>query len=83
MYIGVIHRISDPKGFQEAEAAAMEQGLPEGFDSPIHSATSDHATGICIWRGPSLQDVRQVVESVVGEFSINEFYQLDVDGLPA
>jgi hypothetical protein len=83
MYIGVIHRISDPKGFQEAEAAAMARGLPEGFDLPIHSATSDHATGICIWRGPSLQDVRQVVETVVGEFSTNEYYEVNVDGLPA
>jgi len=48
---------------------------------PIHAATQDHTTGICIWEGKSVEAVREVVESVVGAYSKNEYLQMDVDGL--
>ena len=34
MFVTVIHRIHDPKGFQEAEAKAMAGGLPAGVALP-------------------------------------------------
>ncbi len=82
MYVGVIHRISDPKGFEAAEAKALEAGLPDGVALPIHAATPDHTTGICIWEGDSIDAVRGVVESVVGPYSTNEYLELQVDGIP-
>ena len=42
MFVTVIHRIHDPKGFQEAEAKALEGGLPAGVALPVHAATRDH-----------------------------------------
>lgn len=81
MYVGVIHRISDPEGFQNAEAKALEQGLPAHVQLPIQAATPDHTTGICIWQGESVDAVRELVESVVGPFSTNEYLELEVDGL--
>lgn len=81
MFVGVIHHISDPAGFEAAEAKALEQGLPPHVALPIHAATPDHRTGICIWEGASVEAVRELVESVVGPFSENEYLQLDVDGL--
>ncbi len=30
MHVAVIHRITDPAGFEEAERAALAAGLPEG-----------------------------------------------------
>lgn len=82
MYIGVIHRINDPDGFQAAEAKAVEAGLPSGLAVPIHSATLDHRIGLCIWEGESVEAVRQFVENVVGPYSENEYFELEVDGLP-
>ena len=35
MHVAVIHRISDPEGFQQAEQQAMVAGLPEGFGLPV------------------------------------------------
>lgn len=35
MYVGVIHRVSDPEGFMKAEDDAIDAGLPEGFALPI------------------------------------------------
>ena len=81
MFVGVIHHISDPAGFEAAEAKALEQGLPPNVALPIHAATPDHRTGICIWEGASVEAVRELVESVVGPFSDNEYVQLDVEGL--
>jgi hypothetical protein len=83
MYVSVIHRISDPERFEAAEERALEAGLPEGFSLPIHAANSDHTTVICIWEGESVEAVRDLVESVVGEYSENEYYEMEVDGLPA
>jgi hypothetical protein len=83
MHVGAIHRISDPEGFQQAEQQAIEAGLPEGFRLPVHAATPDHTTGICIWDGPSVDAVRDLVESVVGEYSENEYFEVELDGGPA
>ena len=81
MYVTVIHRISDPEGFQRAEDEAIAAGLPEGISLPIHAATHDHSVGMCIWEGSSVEAVRELVESVVGPFSQNEYFEMSVDGL--
>ncbi len=83
MYVGVVHHISDPEGFEAAEQRALEAGLPEGISLPIHAATPDHTTGMCIWEGESVETVKGSVDSVVGEYSENEYFELGVDGLPA
>jgi hypothetical protein len=83
MYVGVVHHISDPEAFQRAEDEALEAGLPDGIRLPVHAATPDHTTGICIWEGPSVDAVRDLVESVVGEFSQNEYYELQLESSPA
>ncbi|HWC27998.1 MAG TPA: hypothetical protein VG474_15515 [Solirubrobacteraceae bacterium] len=80
MHVGVIHRISDPEAFEQAEEKALEAGLPEGFGLPVRSATPDHSTGICIWEGPSVDAVRDLVESVVGDYSENEYYEVHLEG---
>ena len=81
MFVTVIHHINDPEGFQAAEAKALEAGLPSHVALPIHAATNDHALGVCIWEGESVDAVRDLVEGVVGAFSTNEYYEMHVDGL--
>lgn len=83
MHVGVIHRISDPAAFEQAEQEALEAGLPAEFSLPVHAATPDHSTAICIWEGPSVDAVRELVESVVGEYSQNEYYEVELEGGPA
>jgi peptidyl-tRNA hydrolase len=80
MHVGVIHRISDPEAFEQAEQKALEAGLPEGLGLPVHAATTDHSTAICIWEGPSVDAVRDVVESTVGAYSKNEYYEVELEG---
>ena len=83
MHVGVIHRISDPEAFEQAEQKALEAGLPEGLGLPVRAATHDHSTAICIWEGPSVDAVRDVVESTVGEYSQNEYHEVELEGSPA
>jgi hypothetical protein len=82
MYVTVIHHVSDPQGFVKAEAEAIAGGLPSGFSLPVHAATHDHGVGVCIWEGPSVNSVRDLVEGVVGPYSENEYFEMNVDGLP-
>jgi len=82
MHVGVIHRISDPEAFKQAEQKAAEAGLPDDFRLPVQAATPDHSTAICIWEGPSVDTVRDLVESVVGQYSETEYYEMELQGSP-
>jgi hypothetical protein len=82
MYVGVIHRISDPEGFEAEVQKSMERGLPEGFSLPMYAASPDHTTGICVWQGESVEAVKELVESVVGPYSDNEYFEVVVHELP-
>ncbi|MDQ3894340.1 MAG: hypothetical protein M3292_06710 [Actinomycetota bacterium] len=79
MYVGVIHRISDPEAFEQAEEKALESGLPGGIRLPVSASTPDHRTAICIWEGPSVDAVRDLVESVVGPYSRNEYHEVKLE----
>lgn len=81
MFVTVIHHITDPEGFEAAEAKALEAGLPTHVALPIHAATEDHTLGVCIWEGESVDAVREVVEGAVGAWSDNEYFAMHVDGL--
>jgi hypothetical protein len=84
MYVGVIHRISDPEAFQRAEDEAIEAGMPDGVNVPIIAKNEDRTIGVCIWDAPSLEAVQEMVESLVGPYSQNECFSLSVvHGLPA
>jgi hypothetical protein len=80
-FVTVIHHITDPEGFQAAEAKALEAGLPSFVSLPIHAVNNDHTLGLCIWEGESVEVVREVVEGAVGAWSNNEYFEMHVDGL--
>jgi hypothetical protein len=81
MYVTAIHHIHDPAGFQKAEAEATKKGIPPEFKLPIYGATNDHSMGICIWEGPSVKAVQQFVDSVVGPYSKNEYFEMTMHGM--
>jgi hypothetical protein len=81
MFVGVIHQIHDPQRFHAAAAATIGKALPAGVALPIDFVTPDDKSGISIWQGPSVDAVRQLVESVVGGCSDTEYLELEVRGL--
>jgi hypothetical protein len=81
MYVVAIHTIHDAAGFQKAEDATLGKGLPSQYKLPIHGATSDHSKGICVWEGPSVKAVQELVDSVVGPYSKNEYFEMTMQGV--
>ena len=81
MYVVAIHTIHDTAGFQRAEDAAFAKGLPSQYKLPIHGTTSDHSKGICVWEGPSVKAVQELVDSVVGPYSKNEYFEMTMRGM--
>ncbi len=81
MYVVAIHTIHDTAGFQKAEDAALANGLPSEYKLPIHGVTSDHSKGICVWEGPSVKAVQELVDSVVGPYSKNEYFEMTMQGM--
>jgi hypothetical protein len=81
MHVIAIHTIHDPVGFQKAEDAALAKGLPSQYKLPIHGTTSDHSKGICVWEGPSVKAVQELVDSVVGPYSKNEYFEMTMHGM--
>jgi hypothetical protein len=76
MHVGVIHRIQDPAGFQKAGAEAMKQGLPVGVKLPVQAYSPDGTLGLCVWEASSVEQVKELVESIVGSYSKNEYSEM-------
>jgi hypothetical protein len=58
----------------------LAKGIPSEFKLPIY-ASNDPSKGICIWEGPSVEEVQKLVDSFVGPYSKNEYFEMTVHGL--
>ncbi len=76
MYAVVHHRISDPEQFWSLVQQATPN-LPESLTIHHCLPKADGSEALCVWEGPSLQEVRETVESAVGEYSRNEYFEAD------
>ena len=85
MYITAIHEISDPEKFWEVARAATSEGFPAGIT--LHN-TFPNDTGtraVCLWEADTVDSVRDLVDSAVGQYSRNEYFKINADnamGLP-
>jgi hypothetical protein len=81
MYVIAIHDISDPDAFW-----AEQPDLPEGLELPTVAPSPDGTRAICIWKGDSVDAVREFVDGATGEVANNEFFEVkdeNAQGLPA
>ena len=81
MYVIAIHDISDPDAFW-----AEQPELPEGLELPTVAPSPDGTRAICIWKGDSVDAVREFVDGATGEIANNEFFAVNdenAQGLPA
>jgi hypothetical protein len=83
MYVSAIHEISDPEKFWGMDP---DDVIPEGV--VLHSAlpNGDGSRAVCLWEADSLDTVQKIVEENVGQFSQNEYFEINAEnarGLPA
>ena len=83
MQVAVIHRIKDPDRFYSTVEERLKDGPPEGLELPVQARGADGKTHICLWQAPSVEAVRDAVESLVGEYADNEYIEAQYVGVPA
>jgi len=82
VYITAIHSISNPEKFWDA---AQTTPIPDGMKLHSTYPNADGTRAVCLWEANSLEDVRGLVDGVMGDSSENEFYAVgaNAQGLPA
>lgn len=87
MYITAIHQITDPEQFwQTARAVTPPVGeFPAGIALHSTFANADGTKAVCLWQAETVDAVRDLVDSAVGQFSRNEYFEVSKEtalGLP-
>jgi hypothetical protein len=85
-YIVAIHDIADPERFWSAADPSAE--FPPGITLHGTYPRADGSKAVCLWEADSVDSVQQLVDGIVGDYSENEFYEVDAGhagtlGLPA
>jgi hypothetical protein len=83
MKVGVIHRISDPETAQSQGQALL--GEHEGVRVLQFCPSQDFSAATCIWEAESVDAVRDLVDSTMGEASEQTYFAVDTEqavGLP-
>jgi hypothetical protein len=81
MYVIAIHDISDPDTFW-----SNQPDLPDGLELPTVAPSPDGTRAICVWKGASVDAVREFVDGATEGVATNEFFEVNEDnaqGLPA
>jgi hypothetical protein len=73
VHVIAVHDITDPERFGAAAGPAIEQ-IPASMTLHSMFPSEDGSRAVCVWEAGSIGDVRSYVESVIGEFSRNEFF---------
>ena len=81
MHVIAIHTIHDPDGFKNAGEAAFGKGPPPPFKLPIFGLTNDTSKGVCVWEGPSVKAVQELVDGVLSKYSKNEYFEMTMHGM--
>lgn len=75
-YIVAIHDISDPDRFWSA-ADPSANPFPSGVTLHATYPRGDGSRAVCLWEADSLETVREIVDTVAGDASKNEFFEAD------
>jgi hypothetical protein len=73
-YIVAIHDISDPDRFWNA---ADPSTIPPEVALHATYPRDDGSRAVCLWEADSVETVRNLIESTVGDASQNEFFEAD------
>ena len=84
-YIVAIHDIRDPDRFW---GAADPSAIPAGITLHSTYPRGDGSRAVCLWEADSVDAVQELIDSLLGDASRNEFYEVDPQhagtlGLPA
>ena len=80
MYVVVQHRIKDPEiAFARGERLIKNEGAPAGVRGLQFYPSQDGSAVTCLWEAPTVESVREYVDSTLGESSDNLCYSVNAD----
>jgi hypothetical protein len=86
MFIVVHHTITDPEtAFARGENLLAGNGAPPGVRVREFYPSRDRAEVFCLWEGSSVEEVREYVDTTLGDASRNAYFEVDAQiarGLP-
>lgn len=78
MFIVVNHTITDaPTAFARGQNLLEGRGAPEGVRVRKFYPSTDQSLVFCLWEGSSLEEVREYVDSTLGDASENAYFEVD------
>ena len=75
MYVGVVHRISDPEKFF-AVAQETLASLPPGIEAQRVLPSADGFNCFCVWKASTIGEVQDIVDGASGGIAINEYFEI-------
>ena len=80
MYVVVHHHIKDPgAAWPRGERLLRGAGAPNGVRGLQFYPSTDGSTITCLWETPSVEAIRQYVDSTLGDSSENRCYEVDAE----
>ena len=80
MFIVVEHTVRDAAvAFARGQNLLEGRGAPAGVQVRKFYPSTDQSAVICLWEGNSLDEVREYVDSTLGDSSENTCYDVDSD----
>jgi hypothetical protein len=75
-FIVAIHDVSDPDRFWGGAGETLAQ-LPTGVTLLTSYPQQDGTRAVCLWDAPSVDAVRDIVDTAAGDSSRNEYFAVD------
>ena len=75
MFVVAHHKISDQTGFWNSVKQTMPN-IPAGMKVHQVLPNADGSSAICLWESDSVDKVKKLVDTSVGKFSNNSFFEV-------
>jgi hypothetical protein len=75
MYVLIEHNISDPDGFWGTAESSLSQ-MPPTIKLHHTFPSTDGTRAVCVWEADTIDHVRDFIETSVGQFSRNEYFEV-------
>ena len=86
MYIVVLHRFTNQlTAFRRGDNLLVANGAPRGSRVLQFYPSTDRTEAICLWESDSVDELREYVDSTLGDSSENGYFEVDAGiarGLP-
>jgi hypothetical protein len=86
MFVGVMHRIKDPKTMlSRGEGLGDPSNAPRGVTPHQFCPSTDLSVATCVWEADSVDAVRDYIDGTLGDSSENSYFEISTEnaqGLP-